>query len=75
MTEPLAKEAASSYEIFLEGFAKIVIQLQLLMDHEAEQGENKYLSQYSVARVTTGLTNISPKVVFKLYNYYRVRAL
>ena len=40
LTEPLAKEAASSYEIFLEGFAKIVIQLQLLMDHEAEQGEN-----------------------------------
>ena len=44
----------------------------IVMDHEAEQGENKYLSQYSVASVTTGLTNISPKVVFKLYNYYQV---
>ena len=44
----------------------------IVMDHEAEQGENKYLSQNSVASVTTGLTNNSPKVVFKLYNYYQV---
>ena len=47
----------------------------IVMDHEAEQGENKYLSQNSVASVTTGLTNNSPKVVFKLYNYYQVLAL